>query len=72
MFEDNSLAEVLDDLNRYSQSKILIGEESLNAIRITGVFKTGDSAKVVETLKAYFSMRVTSDKQGNIVLLPAG
>lgn len=72
IFEDHSLAEVLDDLNRYSHSKILLGDDSLGEIRITGVFKTGDSARIVETLRAYFSLRVSGDKQGNLVLLPAG
>ncbi|TQV69870.1 DUF4974 domain-containing protein [Exilibacterium tricleocarpae] len=72
VFEDHSLAEVLEDLNRYSQTRILLGDDSLEAIKITGVFKTGDNQKVVQTLTTYFDIRVTSDNRGNLILTPAG
>lgn len=70
IFEDHSLAEVLESLNTYSHKKILLGDAKLNGIKITGVFKTGDNERVVQTLKSYFSFRMSSDEQGNMVLLP--
>lgn len=70
IFEDHSLAEVLESLNTYSHKKILLGDAKLNSIKITGVFKTGDNEKIVQTLKSYFSFRMSSDEQGNMVLLP--
>ncbi len=72
VFEDHSLAEVLADLNRYSSTKILLGNSKLDDIRITGVFKTGDNKKVVQTLTTYFNIRATNDNYGNLILTPAG
>ncbi len=69
VFEDNPLSEVLKDLNRYSRKKILLGDDNMQDIRITGVFKTGDHGKAVTALKAYFPMRVIADGKGNYVLL---
>jgi transmembrane sensor len=70
IFENHTLAEVLDNLNRYSKSQIMLGDDSLADIRITGVFKTGDNTRIVHTLKTYFSMRVSSDRYGNLILKP--
>ncbi len=70
IFEDHTLAEVIADINRYSERKILIGDQSLEGIRITGVFRLGDNRRVIDTLKSYFSMEVTTDLKGNLVLIP--
>ena len=72
VFEGHSLANVVDDLNRYSRTRILLGDGTLESIKITGVFKTGDNQKVVQTLKSYFNIRVARDSNGNLVLFPAG
>ena len=69
IFEDYSLSEVLDELNRYSDKKIVLGDNSLASIRVTGVFKSGDNHKAIQVLKTYFSMSVSTDLQGNLVLL---
>lgn len=70
IFEDHKLSEVVADINRYSKRKILIGDESLETIRITGVFKLGDKGRVIDTLKSYLSMNVTTDLKGNLILNP--
>ncbi len=72
VFDDATLQEVVDDLNRYSRSKILLGDDSLKEVRVTGVFKSGDSGKAIRALQAYFSMRVNRDKNGDLILLPDG
>lgn len=70
VFDDHSLSDVIEDLNRYSKRKILLGDESLASIRITGVLKPGDNKKAIQALKTYFSMKVVTDSRGNLVLLP--
>ncbi len=72
IFEDHSLADVIEDLNRYSKRKILLGDQSLESIRVTGVFKSGDTRKAIQALTTYFSMQVTNDANGNLILLPEG
>lgn len=71
IFEGNTMMDVVKELNRYSKSQIIIADERLKNIKITGVFKTGDNQRVVQALKAYFSMRVSSDRYGNLVLTSA-
>lgn len=72
VFDDSALKDVIDDLNRYSERKILLADKSLEDIRITGVFKSGNNRKAVRALKKYFSMQVGSDKEGNLVLSARG
>lgn len=70
IYENHLLTSVIRDLNRYSKRKILLGDKSMESIRITGVFKTGDNRKAIQALTTYFSMRVQTDNQGNLVLVP--
>ena len=41
-FRDQPLSEAIVDLNRYTRAKIIIKDPRVAALRITGVFKTGD------------------------------
>ena len=68
IFDNYTLREVVDELNRYSHKKIVLGDNALASMRVTGVFKSGDNRKAIQALKTYFSMRVTTDLQGNLVL----
>lgn len=69
VFDDATLEEVVNDLNRYADSKILFGDDSLKDIRVTGVFKSGDNERAVKVFKAYFSLASTRDQQGNLLLI---
>ncbi len=71
VFDDTPLEDVIDDLNRYSRQKILVGDESIKTIRVTGVFKSGDNDRAIKAFKSYFSLKVTRDSNGNLVLLPS-
>lgn len=70
IYENRSLSDVVEDLNRYSKRKILLGDASLELIRVNGVFKSGDNPKAIQALTSYFSMKVISDSEGNLVLYP--
>lgn len=68
VFEGHSLEEVIEDLNRYSQTKIILEDDPLKRIRITGVFKIGDQLKTVQALQAYFSISIRNDRNGNVMI----
>lgn len=53
VFEDRRLAEVVDELNRYSARKIVIADASLDDLPISGTFKVGDADRFVHALEAY-------------------
>lgn len=68
VFDNHSLPEVIAELNRYSDKKIIIADRSLRSIRVTGVFNAGDNRSAIKALKTYFSMSLSTDSRGNFVL----
>lgn len=68
VFDNHSLPEVVAELNRYSDKKIIIADRSLRSIRVTGVFTAGDDHSAIKALKTYFSMSLGTDPQGNFIL----
>jgi transmembrane sensor len=68
VFDNHSLPEVIAELNRYSDKKIIIADRSLRSIRVTGVFNAGDNRSAIRALKTYFSMSLSTDSRGNFVL----
>lgn len=68
VFDNHSLPEVIAELNRYSDKKIIIADRSLRSIRVTGVFNAGDNRSAIKALKTYFSMSLSTDPRGNFVL----
>ena len=69
VFENHTLAEVVSELNRYSKKKIVIGDRSLRSIRVTGVFNVGPDGNALQALQNYFSLKLTTDQRGNLVLI---
>jgi len=61
IFEDRPLGEVAAELNRYSDRKIVIANQSVAATPITGAFATGDVAAFVSAVRSYHLAAVTSD-----------
>lgn len=68
VFSNHTLPEVVVELNRYSNKKIIIADRSLRSIRVTGVFNAGDNRSAIRALKTYFSMSLSTDSRGNFVL----
>lgn len=66
MFDEETLATVIEELNRYSRTKILLGDSMLKDIRVTGVFKTGDQRKAIHALQAYFDIKVSSGSDDDL------
>ncbi|MFT7500501.1 MAG: transmembrane sensor [Rheinheimera aquimaris] len=69
VFENDTLAEVVSELNRYSKKKIVIGDRALRSIRVTGVFNVGADGNALQALQNYFSLKLTTDQRGNLVLI---
>lgn len=55
-FEDSALADAVREMNRYSSVKIVIEGESIEALRVNGMFRTGRPANFASTLEAYFPL----------------
>ncbi|MDT9600663.1 FecR family protein [Sphingosinicella rhizophila] len=69
IFEDESLAEAVAEMNRYVRQPIVLGDEKVGAVRISGAFRTGESQAFVEALQMSFPVRVAQHSPERIVLV---
>jgi transmembrane sensor len=72
VFDDQSLEYAVAQANRYSTNRIEFGAEQLKALRISGVFRTGETDEFVQAIVGYFPVRAQRDKEGNYLLKPTG
>lgn len=70
MFDDDTLAAAIAEVNRYSAKKIILADPRLASLRMSGVFIAGHSDSFVETVTGNFPIKVSSDSAGQILLTP--
>jgi transmembrane sensor len=68
IFEDESLADAVTELNRYVRTPIVLQDERLRQIRVSGAFRTGETGAFVEALQLSFPVRVTERDNVRIAL----
>jgi transmembrane sensor len=68
IFDDDTLAAAVAEVNRYSARKIVLTDPHLASLRMSGVFIAGHSDSFVETVTGNFPIKVTSDSNGQILL----
>ena len=68
IFEDEPLATAVEEMNRYVQRKIELGDDRLKNLKISGAFKTGRVDVFIEALTAYFPMTIKNTTDERIVL----
>lgn len=64
VFRDDSLADVVAEFNRYHKRPIRIEDESLAAIRMSGVFSAADPQSLIQYLERYENVRSRKDSDG--------
>jgi transmembrane sensor len=69
MFNDEPLSAAVAEANRYSKHQVKLGSPSLRDLRVSGVFRAGNQAELVQALGGYFSIQVREDENGDFVLL---
>lgn len=69
VFRDSKLTDALDEVNRYAQRKIRLGDPALADMAVSGNFVIGDSHKVVAAFEAALPLRVV-DGGSELVLFP--
>jgi transmembrane sensor len=67
IFDDEPLASAVERINRYSTERLVLADERVGALRISGVFRTGNVAGFVDTLTRY--LPVQSERRRNAILL---
>lgn len=67
--DNASLISAIEEMNRYSEIKLVIGDDRLNRYRISGVFNLGDVNSVVAGLTATYP--ISAVRTGNRIVLLA-
>lgn len=63
VFRETPLAQLVDEMNRYTQVKIRLADDALGDIRLSGVFYGSDQQTLVQALREVWALRV--DRQGS-------
>lgn len=69
-FEDATLAEAVEEVNRYSSRKITLGAGAAPDVKINGAFDTGDIEAFAMAASELLPLRAEAGRNGEIVLLP--
>ncbi len=68
-FLETPLASAVDEVNRYSRTKIVLEAGELAQVRINGAFETGDTAAFVSAVTELFGL--TADRSAGAIVLRA-
>jgi transmembrane sensor len=68
VFRGETLGEAVLEFSRYSDKKFVISDESLQNVRVAGVFKIGDTERLLNTLKNNFSIEYQYGEDNQIYL----
>ena len=68
-FDDVPLAQAVAEMNRYTSDRIVVRDESISPLHVSGVFKTGDADHFAATLADGLPLRVARSADGDIELL---
>jgi transmembrane sensor len=67
VFENETLTSIVSRVNRYSRTRVVVADAKAGALRISGVFNTGDVNGFVDTVTSY--LPVTAKAQGGDIEL---
>lgn len=68
IFEEDRLAHAIDEMNRYGGRRVVLADDRLGELLISGIFNTNDTAIFVETLTSYFPLEVVDTSRNHVVL----
>ena len=68
MFDDEPLSSVVERVNRYGGTQVVIVDPRVGAMKISGVFNAGDVLGFVEIVTHYLPVTAVSEGPGTIAL----
>jgi transmembrane sensor len=66
-FNNISLAELIEQANRYARKPIILSDKTIGTLRISGTFRFQDTGQVADKIAALLRLTVT-DSGGNLIL----
>ncbi len=70
ILKDSSLIDAVGRLNRYSHLQMVVSDPALGAMRINGVFESGDTRAFVEAVQSYLPVKVEQEGADLLRLSP--
>jgi transmembrane sensor len=70
IFDNDSLEEVVSKINRYTQVRIVISDDSIRGLKFGGYFKVGDVPAILATLNQNFGLHVEKVNDRLVYLSP--
>jgi len=70
VFRQRRLDSLLEEMNRYSDIKLLLGDQRLADLRISGSFHAGDQQALVKALDAGWGLRAVTTGNHELTLYP--
>ena len=70
VFRQRRLDSLLAEMNRYSNTKLLLGDQRLADLRISGSFHAGDQQALVKALDAGWGLRAVTTGNNELTLYP--
>lgn len=70
-FENTPLNEVVTEVNRYSSTKLELGDRDLETLTVSGVFEVDYTEDLVKALRIHFNVRAVHGGARRIVLMPS-
>lgn len=70
-FDGDTLAQAVEEFNRYRAKPIVIGDPALAALRVGGSFRSDQSDEFAQAVAASFGIRTVAGNDGSLLLVPA-
>lgn len=70
-FRDRRLGDLLNEMNRYSKTRLSLGDPSLAGLEVSGSFHAGDQDALAKALARGWQLRVVRTAANELTLLPA-
>lgn len=67
IFDDTRLSDAAAELNRYNKDKIVVEQPSAQAVRVTGLFQTGDSLSFARAVAQSYGLTVEERKDAIVL-----
>lgn len=68
ILEDAALGEAVEEINRYIEAPILVTDPQMVALRVNGMFRTGQTAGFLSAIQAYYPIDAVRQPDGRIFL----
>jgi transmembrane sensor len=68
IFDDTRLSDAVEEINRYSETRIELADPKLGELRLSGAFATGATATFVEAVTRYFPLQIAHADERTVVL----